>query len=170
MPRNPVKRTFTGNSRHSFRQVTMKKVLPATCPTWRSKRHLPASSGKNFPARYLHKKAHYSFSIGCDMQDSTFQPIHSDTESPFGQKKGRCLPFSQENAAFFPMKKAILPLSREYERRMPSFLSSQILRRGKSILCSPARPEGTRLHAQTGHTTAHRSRCAGQPCRQELHC
>ena len=130
--------------------------------------------GKYFPARYLHKILALQFfhRLRQAVQRETLRPIlftRIPQHLSFVKKRGDASPFPKKTLLFPDEKKPFSPNQRIWGECPHS--CRRITRRGKSMLCSPARPEGTGLHAQqAGYTPGRKTRCAGRPCRQELHC
>lgn len=114
-----------------------------------------------------------NFFIGSDRHTrGNLRPIlftRTPQRLSFVKKRGDASPFPKKTLLFPDEKKPFSPNRRIWGECPHS--CRRIARRGKSMLCSPARPEGTGLHAQqAGYTPGRKSRCAGRPCRQGLHC
>lgn len=162
------------NNRHPSTSGDHENMLPCRPPDTGTGYRPACTQRKNFPARYLHKIAALQFFQWIDRQYSVelFSPTlfaRSPQRLSFVKKRGDASPFPKKNAALPRRKKPFSPNQRIWGECPHS--CRHITRRGKSMLCSPARPGETGLHAQqAGHTSGHRTRCAGRPCHQELHC
>lgn len=176
MTRNPAARSVAGETRHarSVRsiQIVMKNLV-SRAPHG-SRMYSSSALRKNLPGMII--------AIGiapCSFFIETARPrsVPADSAHTAGERPCRS-PFVKKGEMASPFCKKMLLYAEEksHSPRVSGWGKNVLIlvaanrRYGKSMLCSPARPEGTRLHAQAGHRPGRRFRCAGQPCRQGLRC